>query len=101
MRHFQVPVIVLFTKYDQFLRNVEMYLVDYPDEFPLDSKVSEVAEKHFQEQYLRPLGEEVIFVRLESEFGVKCQRFDTHLPWQGCTNETVAVMILLRRQLPH
>ena len=49
-----------------------MHLVDYPDEHPPDSKVSEVAEKQFREHYLHPLGNEVRFVRLESGFGVKC-----------------------------
>ena len=70
--YLEVPVIVVFTKFDQFLRNVEMHLVDYPDEHPPDSKVSEVAEERFREHYLRPLGNEVRFVRLESRFGVKC-----------------------------
>ncbi|KAF8264582.1 hypothetical protein EI94DRAFT_1686266 [Lactarius quietus] len=59
-----VPVIVLFTKYDQFLRNVEMHLADYPNEYP-DSNVSEVPEKLFREHYLRPLGNDVRYVRLE------------------------------------
>ena len=65
-----MPVIAVFTKYDQFLLNVAMHLVDYPNEYP-DSDVSEVAEKHFQERYLRPLGKDPIFVRLESGFRVK------------------------------
>ena len=72
MDHFEVPVIVVFTKYDQFLRNVEMLLFDYPNEYP-DSNVLEVAEKQFQEHYLHPLGDEVRYVRLESRFRVKCQ----------------------------
>ncbi len=63
--HFEVPVVVVFTKYDQFLRNVEMHLVDYPNEYP-GSSVSEAAEKRFQEHYLHPLGDDVRFVRLES-----------------------------------
>ena len=71
-RYFEVPVIVVFTKYDQFLRNVEMHLVDYPDEHPENSlSVSEVAEQRFQEFYLRCLPLDVRFVLLESEF-----RFD-------------------------
>ena len=49
-----------------------MHVDDYPNEYP-DSDVSEVAEKHFQERYLRPLGKDPIFVRLESGFRVKCQ----------------------------
>ena len=44
-----------------------MHLVDYPDEHPPGSKVTEVAEEQFREYYLRPLGSEVRFVRLESE----------------------------------
>ena len=62
----------MFTKHDQFLRNVEMHMLDYPDEYPADSTVSEVAEKQFQEHYLRPLGDDVRFVRLESGFRVEC-----------------------------
>ena len=66
----EVPVIVVFTKYDQFLRNVEMHLFDYPEEYP-DSDVSEAAKKQFREHYLRPLGDNIKYVRLESKFGVK------------------------------
>ena len=50
-----------------------MHLVDYPDEHPPDSKVSEVAEEQFREHYLHPLGNGVRFVQLKSGFGVKCQ----------------------------
>ena len=49
-----------------------MHMDDYPNEY-LDSKVSEVAEKQFQEHYLLPLGSDAISVRLESGFRVKCQ----------------------------
>ena len=49
-----------------------MHMDDYPNEYP-DSKVSEVAEKQFQERYLLPLGSDAISVRLESGFRVKCQ----------------------------
>ena len=66
----EVPVIVVFTKYDQFLRNVEMLLFDYPEEY-LDSDVSEAAKKQFREHYLDPLGDNVQYVRLESRFSVK------------------------------
>ena len=62
----------MFTKYDQFLRNVEMHLLDYPSDFP-DGDVSEVAEKQFEEHYLRPLGDGVKYVRLKSRFRVVCQ----------------------------
>jgi hypothetical protein len=72
MHRSEVPIIAVFTKYDQFLRNVEMHLVDYPNEHYPDSNVSEVAEKQFQEHYLCPLGDDVRYVRLESGFRVKC-----------------------------
>ena len=74
MHYFEVPVSAVFTKYDQFLHNVEMHLVDYPNEYP-DSNVSEVAEKQFQERYLHPLGDDVRYVRLESGFRIKCKGY--------------------------
>ena len=70
--YFQVPVIAVFTKYDQFLFNVEMDISDDPDKYP-DGDVSQVAEKRFQEYYLRPLGNDVQYVQLESAFGLKCE----------------------------
>jgi hypothetical protein len=69
MKHFEVPVIAVFTKYDQFLHNVRMDVSDYPDEY-LGRSVSEVAEEQFQEHYLHPLGGDVRYVRLESELEV-------------------------------
>ena len=65
---------MVFTKYDQFLRNVEMHLLDYPEDYP-DSNVSEAAEKRFQEHYLHPLGDDIKYVRLESRFRVKYQDY--------------------------
>ena len=71
MYHLEVPVIVVFTKYDQFLRNVGMQLVDFPSDYP-DSSVSEAAKRQFEEHYLHPLGDEVRYVQLESGFRVNC-----------------------------
>jgi hypothetical protein len=34
LKHFKVPIVVVFTKYDQFLCNVEMDVLDYPDKYP-------------------------------------------------------------------
>ncbi|KAH9035533.1 hypothetical protein EDB85DRAFT_867852 [Lactarius pseudohatsudake] len=57
-----VPVIVVFTKYDQFRRNVKINLEDYGNR---GDDVTEVTKKVFQEYYLHPLGDRVRFVRLE------------------------------------
>ena len=65
---FEVPVVVLFTKYDQYLFNVEMDILDDPDKYPPGSDVFEEAEKRFQEYYLRPLGDDAKYVQLESGF---------------------------------
>jgi len=59
-----VPVIAVFTKHDQFLRNVKMDVSDDPDKYR-NRSVSEVAEEAFQEHYLHPLGDDVAYVRLE------------------------------------
>jgi hypothetical protein len=72
MKHFEVPIIVVFTKYDQFLHNVRMDVLDDPDLY-LDRSVSEVAKKRFQEHYLDPLGDDIRYVQLESELQVICQ----------------------------
>ncbi|KAH9027409.1 hypothetical protein EDB85DRAFT_114963 [Lactarius pseudohatsudake] len=57
-----VPVIAVFTKFDQFLRNVQIHVEDFGSP---DDNVSDVAEKQFQEHYLRSLGGHLKFVRLE------------------------------------
>ena len=69
MKHFAAPVIVVFTKYDQFLRNVKM---DVSDLYP-DRSVSEVAKEQLQEHYVHPLGDDIRYVQLESELQVICQ----------------------------
>ena len=74
----------MFTKYDQYLRNVEMHLLDYPNDYP-DSSVSEAAARQFEEHYLHPLGDAVKYVRLESGFRVKCQGYEL-IP-QCCSTE--------------
>ncbi|KAH9052237.1 hypothetical protein EDB87DRAFT_1570526 [Lactarius vividus] len=59
---FLVPVIAVFTKFDQFRRNVQIHLEDFGSP---DDNVLDVMEKRFEEHYLRPLGGNVRFVRLE------------------------------------
>jgi hypothetical protein len=72
MKHFEVPVIAVFTKYDQFLCNIKIDMLDDPDKY-LNRSVSEIAEEQFQEHYLHPLGDDVEYVQLESELQVICQ----------------------------
>ncbi len=66
----------MFTKYDQFLRNVEIDLEDQHDEDPSVDVSKEAIEKAaneiFEEHYLGPIGEGVPWVRLRGEFRVKC-----------------------------
>ena len=62
---FQVPVIALFTKYDQFKRDMKMRLEDQgrDSEMYFDAEVESV----FQEYYLAALSGPPPFIRLESE----------------------------------
>jgi hypothetical protein len=63
---FPVPVIAVFTKYDQFKLNVKMKLEDDEDDNAGSNAGSE-AECLFQANYLHQLGENLGFVRLERE----------------------------------
>ncbi|KAH9054854.1 hypothetical protein EDB87DRAFT_1580223 [Lactarius vividus] len=58
----RTPIVIVFTKYDQFQRNVQ---IDVQDSGSPDDNVSDVAEKRFEEYYLRALDNGVRFVRLE------------------------------------
>jgi hypothetical protein len=57
-----VPVIGVFTKYDQFKRNVKMELEDHGDPKGLGTAAPEI---RFREHYLCHLGDGARFVRLE------------------------------------
>jgi hypothetical protein len=61
----QVPVIAVFTKYDQFRRDISCKLEDMGRN-PRRELEDEV-ESMFQQHYLAGLGETPPFVRLESE----------------------------------
>ena len=65
MWDFQVPVIAVFTKYDQFKRDMKMKLEDEgrDQEMDLDAEV----EKIFNQHYLAGLNGPPPFIRLESE----------------------------------
>jgi hypothetical protein len=61
----QVPVIAVFTKYDQFKRDTMMKLEDEgrDPEMNLDAEVEEIFKRH----YLAGLNGPPPFIRLESE----------------------------------
>ena len=63
--HFQVPVIAVFTKFDQFKRDIKMKLEDEgrDPEMDLDSEV----ENNFKQHYLAGLNSSPPFIRLESK----------------------------------
>ncbi|KAH9000680.1 hypothetical protein EDB86DRAFT_2827966 [Lactarius hatsudake] len=87
-----VPVIAIFTKYDQFKRNVKIDVEDYGNP---EDKVSEVAEKIFEEHYLHPLGAGVGFVRLEQMHRQNRRCDDLIEKTAAALNEdTVALMLL-------
>ena len=62
---FQVPVIAVFTKFDQFKRDIKMKLEDEgrDPETHFEAEVESV----FYRSYLGGLSERPLFVRLESE----------------------------------
>ena len=83
IEHFEVPVILVFTKYDQFLRNVKIDVSDDPNLYP-DRSVSEVAKEIFQEHYLDSLGDDVGYVQLESELCKSFTKSQVDVLWKKC-----------------
>jgi len=65
MWHFQVPIIAVFTKFDQFKRNIKMKLQyeGRDPEMDLDAEV----ENKFKQHYLAGLNSSPPFIRLESK----------------------------------
>jgi hypothetical protein len=63
--NFQVPVIAVFTKYDQFRRNSKMKWEDAGRDSI--TTLEDEADRIFNEHYLADLGGTAPFVRLESE----------------------------------
>ncbi|KAH9008749.1 hypothetical protein EDB84DRAFT_1280958 [Lactarius hengduanensis] len=84
------PVIAVFTKYDQFRRNVQIHVEDFGS--PGDN-VLDVAEKQFQEHYISPLGDDVRYVRLERRLRGKYRKM--HRQSLGCEKliETTAAAL--------
>ena len=104
MDDFQVPVIAVFTKYDQFKRNIKMNLEDEAQEGRGPGKVFETEVEHvFNHHYLASLGGTPPFVRVESEDFLKLIQFAPVIIFvlQECTSLIKSVLILLKRLLMH
>ena len=67
MGKFPVPVIAVFTKYDQFKRNIKMKLEDEAYEGGPEKVFETEVESVFNHYYLAGLGRAPPFVRLEGE----------------------------------
>ena len=65
MWDFQVPVIAVFTKYDQFKRDIKMKLQDEGHDSEMDPNAE--VENIFKWHYLAGLNGPPPFIRLESE----------------------------------
>ena len=65
MWDFPVPVIAVFTKYDQFKLNIKMKLEDEGRDSERDFDAEE--ENIFKQHYLASLNRHPPFIRLESE----------------------------------
>jgi hypothetical protein len=67
MWDFQVPVIAVFTKYDQFKRNIKMKLEDEgrDPEMNVDAEVENIFKQHYLDSLNGPQAPP--FIRLESE----------------------------------
>jgi hypothetical protein len=63
MEFAEVPVIAVFTKFDQFKRNIEMKLEDDGRDPRVD--LNEEVESMFREHYQAGLGGSPLLVRLE------------------------------------
>ena len=89
-----VPVIGVFTKYDQFKLDVEMDMEDGG----IDGL--ETPETRFEKYYLGHLGG-ARFVQLESAFRVQFLSYVLMLFCQECIGRMGRARILLKRQLKH
>ena len=94
MDELQVPIIALFTKYDQFKRNIKMKLED--EGCTLRAHLDIEVESVFNNHYLAHLGGTPPFVRLESEyFFNRCTPIVISV-LQECTSLMKGVLILLK-----
>ena len=69
-RLFQVPVIALFTKYEQFRRDIKIRLEDERRETDIDAEVKSAFDEHYLDSLREPPSLTPRFVCLESEDSV-------------------------------
>ena len=93
MDDFRVPVIAVFTKYDQFKRNIKMKLEDEGRGRLAGAQLDTEVENVFKQYYLDSLSGHPPLVRLESEdflLTVHTYRnlcsIEMHKPDQKCTD---------------
>ncbi|PPQ85779.1 LOW QUALITY PROTEIN: hypothetical protein CVT25_002841 [Psilocybe cyanescens] len=91
-----VPVIGVFTKYDQFVRNIKMELEDHGD--PTQLGHLKAAEICFQERYLCHLGDEAKFVQLEKMHKTNGCCKDLIEKTAGALNKDVVTLMLISVQ---
>jgi hypothetical protein len=92
MGFFKVPVIAVFTKFDQFKREIKFKLEDGSRDPGID--FNEEVERLFREHYQASLGESPLFVRLESEEFPSCNKIynpnrlreGMHIAGKRCTD---------------
>ena len=71
MRDFQVPVMAVFTKFDQFKRDIKMRLED--EGRNTDTDLKDEVENVFKHHYLDRLAGSPPFIRLESGYFIHRQ----------------------------
>jgi hypothetical protein len=95
-----VPVIAVFTKYDQFRREMLCWLEDQSVDASIDpARLKAEIETTYKEQYLAKLTESAPVVRLESENLVNqlvCTTALILVP-QKCTSMAKSVLSLLKK----
>jgi hypothetical protein len=95
----QVPVIAVFTKYDQFRRNVEM---DLEDEGGDVNQASRMVHEIFETEYMCGLGKAPKFVQLESKTLQIVSTFVySFLFMEGCMSAKAAVITLSKQRWMH
>jgi hypothetical protein len=95
----QVPVIAVFTKYEQFRLNVEMDLEDEGEDV---SQVTNVVQEIFEREYLSGLGKVPKFVQLESMASPNSSTFlCSFMSIEGCMSMKAIVMSLSGPQWMH